>query len=1121
MHPVENYLRELREIRSTGSGVRETSYYPALSTLLNAVGGDLKPKVRCILTLRDTGAGLPDGGLFTPDQFQRQARHDLIEDQLPSRGAIEAKGTCDDALAVARSPQVLGYIGRYNQVLVTTYRDFVLVRRSAAGQTEVLERFQLESDERAFWSACEHPHTLAGRQGQRLVEYLSRVMRSAAPLTDPADVAWFLASYARDALIRAEQAESRLLQDIREALEEALVMKFGGEKGEHFFRSTLVQTLFYGVFSAWVLFQRAPRAEDRGSKFDWRLATSYLRVPVLRKLFGLVSDPGDIDRIGLAEPLGWAAAALNRVVPADFFARFQGDHAVQYFYEPFLAAFDPDLRKALGVWYTPIEVVRYMVARADTVLRDELGVEDGLADPGVLVLDPCCGTGAYLVEVLRLIEGRLRTRGDDALLGGDLKKAATERIFGFEILPASYVVAHLQLDVYLQSKGVALSGTERAAVYLTNALTGWIEPPQARDRLPYREFEAELAAATKVKRADPILVVIGNPPYNGFAGTNTDETERGLTEVYRSVKGGPRPEGQGLNEMYVRFFRIAERRIVNGTGRGLVCFISGYSWLDGLSFPGMREHYLEVFDRIWIDSLNGDKYKTGKITPDGDPDPSVFSTEMNREGIQVGTAVAMLLRKEDHNPAGEVRFREFWGATKRAALLATANLTGDEGYTVIQPAPTLGRPFRPMAVAAEYLRWPSITDILPTAFPGVKTSRDDFVIDIDRQRLIDRMQRYFDPAVTDTEIARDFAGALDSTARYQAARTRKALCERGFLPKNVVRYAYRPFDVRWLYWEPEGKLLDEKRPEYFAHVDAENIWIESRQKQPTEGFDRGMAVRVLADNGGNGLSSYFPMFLRGGMLPRNLSAPAMAYAAQHGDDGTSVFYHVVAVLNSSAYRRENADALHQNWARLPLPDHTATLLASSAIGRKLADLHDPERKVVNVTSGEVRAELRHIAVITGTTQGASLRPEDGDLDVTAGWGHAGQGGVVMPGRGRAVERPYTSAERGAIEQGATVAGREPAEFFALLGTTTFDLWLNDRARWSNVPARVYGHTMGSYAVLKKWLSYRERALLGRGLLPDEARLFRDIARRIAAILLLGPTLDESYRRAAAAHRFGA
>ena len=135
------------------------------------------------------------------------------------------------------------------------------------------------------------------------------------------------------------------------------------------------------------------------------------------------------------------------------------------------------------------------------------------------------------------------------------------------------------------------------------------------------------------------------------------DEERELSTAYRTTKLVRRPEGQGLNDLYVRFFRMAERRITEKTGQGVVCFISNYSWLDGLSFTGMREHFLREFDAIRIDSLNGDRYRTGKVTPDGDPDPSIFATPSDPVGIQVGTAITTLVRKVEHGSAEAIGFR--------------------------------------------------------------------------------------------------------------------------------------------------------------------------------------------------------------------------------------------------------------------------------------------------------------------------------------------------------------------------------------------------------------------------------------------------------------------------------
>ena len=146
-------------------------------------------------------------------------------------------------------------------------------------------------------------------------------------------------------------------------------------------------------------------------RFNWHEAVWHLRVPVLQALFQQLSNPRQLRPLGLVEVLDWTNAALDRVDRDTFFARYDQGQAVPYFYEPFLQAFDPALRKQLGVWYTPAEVVRYMVARVDRALRDDLGIADGLAAENVYVLDPCCGTGAYLAEVLRRIAANLQDRG--------------------------------------------------------------------------------------------------------------------------------------------------------------------------------------------------------------------------------------------------------------------------------------------------------------------------------------------------------------------------------------------------------------------------------------------------------------------------------------------------------------------------------------------------------------------------------------------------------------------------------------------------------------------------------------------------------------------------------------
>jgi predicted helicase len=605
-----------------------------------------------------------------------------------------------------------------------------------------------------------------------------------------------------------------------------------------------------------------------------------------------------------------------------------------------------------------------MVERVDTVLREELGIRDGLADNNVYVLDPCTGTGSYVVEVLKRIRETLVAKGEDALLAQDLKRAATRRVFGFELLPAPFVMAHLQLGLLLQNMGAPLSasGEERAGVFLTNALSGWEPPDGSRPPLPLPGFEEERDGAEEIKQERRILVILGNPPYNGFAGMGMEE-ERDLSSTYRTTREAPPPEGQGLNDLYVRFFRMAERQIVEGTGRGVVSFISNYSWLDGLSHPGMRERYLSVFDEIWIDSLNGDARKTGKRTPEGEHDPSIFSTESNFEGIAIGTAIALLVRKfpEAHEGAEKVRYRDLWGRNKRAELLETARQEdGDNLYDEVKPDVRLGLPFTSLQIAEDYASWSPLSDLFSFVSPGVNTSRDLDLVAIDREKLEERMASYFDERLSDEEVSRLTPSLMRRSGRFNPTETRRQLLRRGMDSGYIVRYAYRPFDHRWVYWHPETKLLDEKREELFHALEVGNLFMTSRRKAERlwEGTPfyatTGLPDRHLTRPG----SACFPLRATGFLAEdlfshhetsddeANLSEAARGYLTDLGIEGMgigaeeagAVWMHALAVGYSPAYLSENVGGLWLGWPRIPLPDNKEALLTSAALGKRLVSL---------------------------------------------------------------------------------------------------------------------------------------------------------------------------------------
>ena len=562
---------------------------------------------------------------------------------------------------------------------------------------------------------------------------------------------------------------------------------------------------------------------------------------------------------------------------------------------------------------------------------------------------------------------------------------------------------------------------------------------------------------------------------------------------------------------------MAERRIAEKTGRGVVCFISNYSWLDGLSFTGMRERYLEAFDAIRIDNLHGDRI-ISEYAPDGRTSETVFAVQEQSPGIKIGTAITLLSRAGDISGPivnGRIRYRDFHQARaeeRRSALLSSLDSAEiDSGYTEMQPQLEIGLPFKPMSVGEGWQDWPSLPDLFPTSFPGVKTSRDSFLIDVDLDRLKERVGDYFNSELSHEEIARRYPSVMNSSARFNSRAVRDSLLKRDKPDEksDFVRHSYRPFDNRWLYWEAETKLLDEKRADYKPHVIAGNIWLVAQQKPRREWSSPQVIVNIgcldLMDRGATCFSAWLRdeglgLGTDGAQRRPNLSPAAQRYLDRLGLRVEDLFQHALAVLHDPAYREANAGALRMEWPRIPLPGWpdgdapgaTDDLAASAARGRELAALLDPETPVPGVTAGPLHPELAAIAV-PSTADGHNMADED--FALTAGWGHFGTGEAVMPGTGHSAPRNFTALERDTLDNAADV-----------LGNSTFDIHMNDKmndnARWSNVPAAVWNYKLGGYQVLKKWLSYREHKVLGRNLRPEEVRHFTDTARRIAAILML-------------------
>ena len=1141
---------------------REESYYPAVRNLLVAVLKELGLPAEVRTSTSERRAG---GGVNLPDIALYDGAGDFIlvcgEVKLPDTDLEEV------GMSVGRKDQIGRYLALTRVVLLCNVRSFGLltVAPEYDGPGPVPPESRRLEQVAELW-----PSTAELKRGKdvepgRVSELMSLIEAAVtryAPIAEPETLARILARQARHAKASLPAEFSQAIRGLADDFGAALGITFEGENGEEFFRSSLVQTVYYGLFAGWLLWTRSRAAEE----FRWGDLAKYLRIPFLGELFHEIQHPRRITELGLAPFLDVAAETLGRVNRDAFFRRLtlpslgaaDGAErsvatAIVYFYEPFLETFDPNLRKELGVWYTPPEIVRYQVRKVDAMLREELGCQMGFADEQVVVLDPACGTGAYLIEVLHCMADTLRREGVGAEIGDTLLRALRRRVNGFEILTAPFVIAHLQLHLLLSELGAEPRAGERPAVFLTNALTGW--HPGDQYKLNFPELQAERDASQAVKTEARIIVVIGNPPYNRFAGAPIAE-ELTLVDPYKGIRRDSdgrqilqselftrwRVRKHLLDDLYIRFFRLAEERIGHVAEYGVVSFISNSSYLAGRSHPIMRESLCRSFHEIWINNLNGDKYKTGKVVPKGLPgegtaDQSIFTTEHDPRGIQVGTAVTTLLKRRDAGPGIAIaHYRDFWGraADKRAALSAESETRGrvreldtEEAATPVVPreyetfAPEERRrwKFVPYDVAGGYEDWFSLEELFPVNYQGVNPNRglEGSVVEIDRGTLEERMRDYFSD-VPDEEFCRRHPVLCMPRARYEPHEMRAHLrANSSFSEAAIVPYIVFPLDARYLYYETEGKLLNERRPELWRNLSDNEFLVavpeprrvsESRPLLATSLFDLH-----LPDRGSVG----FPAEVRpaetarstlfeidggyGAVTRANLAENfwrlvSQAWGLGSGTAGEEargfvrrLFRVCLAVCHAPQYEEEHRESLAQDWAHVPVPRDAAVFDLLAEAGGLVAALLNPLSEPRAAIRGALGDYAPRLAVLTAADW-AAVREDD--LVVTVSHFGAARGGW----RPRQLEEAETPP--------------------AGIGQTTGDLYINDRVYFRNVPEDVWRYELGGYPVLKKWLGYRDaRRRNNRPLSLSEKDYFRGMVQRIAALLALRRRLDELYERAAA------
>ena len=905
---LERYVERVRALRSDPGHNPEVSLYPALQELLESAAAEWRPRASVVPQSRRQ-CGVPDFALL--DASGRPFGY--VEAKAPGTSLRQLRG--QDKVQFERYKEL-------PCVLYTNYAEAILfVEGEEVDSAPLAEPSALDPDVRRPPPAPELAPLL------RLGELL--FTREPEQLRAPAQIAERLARRAR--LVREVVAEvmheegTNPLTELYREFGDVLFADLNADR----FADSYGQTLAYGLLLARILHpQRELSLETAPGALgsDHRLLSSALR---------LLGQPEAIERIG------WSIEALietARSIDPERLLRASGEDPTIYFYEHFLRAYNPELRKSRGVYYTPVEVVRFQVRAIDQLLREELGADEGLADPNVSILDPATGTGTYLLGVFMEVAERLERERGRAAVAGALRDLA-KRSFGFELLVGPYAVARWRLATYLHEHGVAAA----PQVVLTDTLAPPSTDPAVHPRFGFlsQALTEERADANRVKREQPIQVILGNPPYertNLRADDAADGAETGRWDwIWRKVDDFKRlsPPAERRNQKnwsdrYLLFYRWAFWKLLDeeaaGPGKGIVTFISNRTFVSG-EFAGMRAYMREQFQRIIIVDLGGDQ--NAARLHDAARDEPVFE-------IKIGVAIAICLRNPGGGPC-RVLYRRLQGTSEEK--LSALNALGI-GHGFEEVPGSGGESFAPLGSPA-FRAWPSLPQLFEAKFPGIESSRESLVV----APNVDQLRRSIQA----------FARADDARATELFHPTRsRGLPEprhRRFDADSAIQVAYCPLDRRYMYFRPD--FVDWSRPELQTCWGAENRALMTLPRKHGSGpaaFAHALLPGRHAFRGSLG-GHIFPLWdarrqhgrrRASNLRPELLASLLEAYGEAVSPE--SVFDYVYAILQAPSYTRRFHEELQQSFPRVPFPKERRLFDNNAERGESLVSLHCFERR---------------------------------------------------------------------------------------------------------------------------------------------------------------------------------
>ena len=929
---ITKYITEINGIYQRGNAT-EHSFRPALLRLLEALVN--VKGVNFTNEPKRIACGAPD--------------YIVTKNDIPI-GYIEAKDIgIDITNGKANKEQFDRYKQSLDNIVFTDYLDFHLYRKGEF--VESVKIAEIKGDK-----------ILPKAENFEKFEQIINEFINIHPqgITSSADLAKMMAGKAR---LMAQVIEKILgtdddnnLAEQMAAFKKVLIQDITQKD----FADVYAQTIAYGLFAA-RLHDKNPDTFSRQKAANLIPKTN----PFLRQLFQNIAGFDLDERIcWIVDDLADTFSIANMsVLKNEFSERTNRNDPIIHFYEDFLSAYDPILRKSRGVWYTPQAVVNFIVRAVDEILQKEFKLPMGLADTSktkikaasktgnaadsteteihkVQILDPATGTGTFLAETVRQIYEKFR--GQSGMWQSYVKEHLIPRINGFELLMASYTMAHIKLEHLLTQTGYNATDNQRLRVYLTNSLE---EHHSGTESLFARFLAQEANEANGIKRDTPVMVVLGNPPYSGESQNKSDWIMRLMLDYKKEPDTNlllQERNQKWINDDYCKFIRLGQH-FVDKNNEGVLAYINNHSFVDNPTFRGMRWNLMKSFDKFYIIDLHGNSKKK-EICPDGSKDENVFD-------IQQGVSINVFVKTgcKPQNALAEVFHFDIYGRRNEKYDYLADNNFFEIPFTKLKPsAPEYFFVPKNYDVKEEYEKGFSVQELFPVNSVGIVTARDDLTIHNTANAVKDTVNEFIG---LDVETARKKFNLGKDARDWSVAGAQKDLTSKPDFSK-IVNVNYRPLDIRYTYYTgnskgfhcmPRGNVM-----RHFLKGENVGLVVPKISKEDNCVF---ISNKIIGHKfcSAYDSNSVFPLYLYDEILGKteksaNLNKEIVAQIQKNLQlkkplTPEQIFDYVYAVLHSLTYREKYKEFLKIDFPRIPYPETARQFLRLVELGEKLRKLH--------------------------------------------------------------------------------------------------------------------------------------------------------------------------------------